>query len=294
MQAVSFWGKFTMEQHSYLSLLNHPFNLELVAGITQSEKGNYLDFVIDRPNGMEGYLLQLTTFGMGYLFDGKQSLVIRPGQLLLFSPKAVQHYFRHPESQFWHYKWIYFYPHPMWNKWLNWKNNEQHIGRIFIQDHIYFQQISQIFTQIEQELKITGSFHYESASHLLGYLLMKCIGIERISVKEEMDNRIANVCEIITHNLAKNFSIEELAQQVFLSPSRLSHLFKDALGISLVQWREEQRILEAKKLLYFSDIPINSLAKSLGYDDPFYFSKIFKKHTNLSPSQFRSIERYKS
>ena len=45
---------------------------------------------------------------------------------------------------------------------------------------------------------------------------------------------------------------------------------------------------------YFSDIPINSLAKSLGYDDPFYFSKIFKKHTNLSPSQFRSIERYKS
>lgn len=283
-----------MDQYSHLSLLNHPFDSELVAGITQSEKGNYLDFVIDRPNGMEGYLLQLTTFGKGYLFDGKQSLVTRPGQLLLFSPSAVQHYFRHPESQFWHYKWIYFYPNSIWNKWLEWGCCEQNIGRIFIQDHLCFQQISQIFSQVEQELKTKNGFHSESAHHLLGYLLMKCIGIEQISVEDEIDSRITYVCEVITHNLAKNFSIEELAQQVFLSPSRLSHLFKDALGMSLVQWREEQRILEAKKLLYFSDIPINSLAKSLGYDDPFYFSKIFKKHTNLSPSQFRSIERYKS
>ncbi|MGX3066628.1 arabinose operon transcriptional regulator AraC [Ursidibacter arcticus] len=282
-----------MEQYSPLSLLNHPFDSELVSGITQSEKGNYLDFVIDRPNGMDGYLLQLTTFGMGYIFDGKQSLVTYPGQLLLFSPKAVQHYYRHPDSQFWHYKWIYFYPNSIWNKWLNWVNSEQYIGRIFIKDHVHFQQISQVFSKIEQELKTNGGFHSELARHLLEYLLVKCASMEQFSIENETDSRIISICEIITHNLAKNFSIEELAQQVFLSPSRLSHLFKDSLGMSLVQWREQQRISEAKKLLYFSDIPINSLAKSLGYDDPFYFSKIFRKHTNLSPSQFRSIERYK-
>ncbi|MCK3655047.1 DNA-binding transcriptional regulator AraC [Pasteurellaceae bacterium Macca] len=276
-----------------LLLLNYPFDQELVAGIIQSEKGNYLDFVVDRPNGMEGYLLQLTTFGRGDLFDGKQHLITTPGQLILFSPNAIQQYHRELNSQFWHYKWIYFYPHPRREKWLHWADTQQNIARMFIQDHHLFQEISQLFSKIEGELKIHHSFSQDIASSLLDYLLMKCMSAEQISVAQEIDYRIRKVCDLILSALSENMSIEYLAQQVFLSPSRLSHLFKQTLGTSLVQWREQQRIIEAKKLLYFSDIPISVLAKSIGYEDPFYFSKIFKKHTRLSPSQFRSIERDK-
>ncbi|MCZ0724462.1 helix-turn-helix domain-containing protein [Pasteurella multocida] len=50
---------------------------------------------------------------------------------------------------------------------------------------------------------------------------------------------------------------------------------------------ERQRVLEIKRLLYFSDRSITALAKSFGYNDPLYFSKVFKKHTGLSPSKFR-------
>ncbi|XTV77891.1 helix-turn-helix domain-containing protein [Mannheimia haemolytica] len=60
-----------------------------------------------------------------------------------------------------------------------------------------------------------------------------------------------------------------------------------------MQWRELQRISESKKLLYFSNISISNIAKSLGYEDSLYFSKIFKKHTGLSPSEFRTLERRK-
>ncbi|MDO5055487.1 arabinose operon transcriptional regulator AraC [Pasteurella oralis] len=283
-----------MREETPLLLLNHPFDLELVAGLTQSEKGNYLDFIVDRPNGMNGYMLQLTTFGKGYAFDGKQHLIMQPGQLLLFAPNAMQHYYRYSESQYWHYKWIYFYPHPKWGKWLNWVNSEQNIGRIMIKEHRYLQEISQIFSKIEQELKYGSSFKEDIATSLLEYLLIKCISAEKIAIDHAMDSRILKVCDFISEDLAKNLSIDLLAERVYLSPSRLSHLFKQSLGISLVQWRELQRVSEAKKLLYFSDIPISTLAKSLGYDDPFYFSKVFKRHTRLSPSQFRAMERDKT
>lgn len=122
---------------------------------------------------------------------------------------------------------------------------------------------------------------------------MKCLSVEKIAIIPTIDLRILTVCDLIRSNLASNDSIEYIAEKVFLSPSRLSHLFKESLGISLVQWRELQRIAESKKLLYFSNISILNIAKSLGYKDPLYFSKIFKKHTGLSPSEFRAIERHK-
>ncbi|QNS14496.1 arabinose operon transcriptional regulator AraC [Mannheimia bovis] len=281
-----------MYKNLSLLSLDSPFDIELVAGLTQCEKGNYLDSVINK-QGMDGYMLQLTTFGCGTVYDGKNIFDVNRGQLLLFSPDSIQHYYRNTEQQYWHYKWIYFLPNPKWNKWLNWSNKEENIGRIQINDNRYFQEISQLFSKIELELKSSHFFKEDIATTLLEYLLMKCISAEKIEIIPAIDQRILHVCDLILSNLSRNDSIEYIAAKVFLSPSRLSHLFKKSLGISLVQWRELQRIAESKKLLYFSNISILNIAKSLGYEDPLYFSKIFKKHTGLSPSEFRAIERYK-
>lgn len=263
------------------------FNLELVSGITQSEKGNYLDFLVDKPEGMSGYMLQLTTYGCGKVFDGKQFVYAKKGQLLLFSPFVQHYYHRHENSQYWHYKWIYFQPSLKWAKWLNWTNIKQDIGRIFIEDSRYFLEISQLFSKIEMELKSNHFAKEDLVSGLLEYLLMKCISIEKFNDIPVIDNRVLEICEFILANLSKNISIETLSGKVYLSSSRLSHLFKSSLGVSIIKWRENQRISEAKKLLHFSNISISNLAKLLGYEDALYFSKIFKKHTGLSPSDFR-------
>ncbi|OOF83909.1 DNA-binding transcriptional regulator AraC [Rodentibacter ratti] len=270
-----------------LALSDSRAKLDLVAGITQIEKGNYLDFTVDRSEGMKGYMLLLTTFGQGKVFDGKQFFSVKRGQLVLFPPNTLQHYSRQPECQYWHYKWIYFHPKPQWLKWLNWTNCKENIGRIFINEMLSFQEISQLFSKIAQESESNDLLNKEMSSGLLEYLLMKCISVENIKETSPIDSRILKVCDLILENLSQNFSIEYFANQVFLSESRLSHLFKQSLGVGLIQWREQQRISEAKKLLYFSGLSINKIAKSLGYEDSLYFSKIFKKHTALSPSQFR-------
>lgn len=266
---------------------------KLIGEITQIEKGNKLDFETTKPDGLQGYILQLTTFGEGIVFDGSQSFSISRGELLLFSPHSYYKYARHPDSQYWHYKWVYFLPNPQWEQWIVWPNTKNGISRITINNELLFQEISQIFTKIEIEYKSNNNFNKEISYSLLNHLLVKCFALEDIQRLPVIDERVIALCQIIKSDLSLNASIECLAQQVYLSPSRISRLFKHSLGMSITQWRDQQRMIEAKKLLYFSDISISMLAKTLGYDDPLYFSKVFKKHTALSPSQYREIERNK-
>lgn len=70
------------------------------------------------------------------------------------------------------------------------------------------------------------------------------------SLHPPMDNRVREACQYISDHLAdSNFDIASVAQHVCLSPSRLSHLFRQQLGISVLSWREDQRISQAKLLL---------------------------------------------
>ncbi|MDU8925093.1 arabinose operon transcriptional regulator AraC [Pasteurellaceae bacterium LIM206] len=268
-------------------LPNYPFHLDIVAGFTKIEKGNYLDFVIDRPNGMHGYIFHLTTEGKGIVFDGKQSFEATKGQLYLFSPKAIHHYSRHPQSETWHHQWIYFYPNVHWDSWLKWSNTTHHIGKIKIENTELFNELSGYFSQVEIELKNNNKFNQKIAQCLVEYLLIKCFSLDQKENGQYVDERISQICNIILEDLSKTHSINQLAELVFLSPSRLSHLFSQSLGIGISQWREQQKILEARHMLYFSNESITSIAKRLGYDDSLYFSKIFRKHLGVSPTTFR-------
>lgn len=67
-------------------LPGYSFNAHLVAGLTPIEAEGYLDFYVDRPLGMKGYILNLTVRGEGIIKNGDQQFVCRPGDILLFPP----------------------------------------------------------------------------------------------------------------------------------------------------------------------------------------------------------------
>ena len=67
----------------------------------------------------------------------------------------------------------------------------------------------------------------------------------------------------------------------------ISHVFKDETGYSLMDYAVSLRMNRAKAMLTETDRSISDIASDCGYTDFTYFSKKFKKHTNLSPSKFR-------
>ncbi len=68
-------------------LPGYSFNAHLVAGLTPIEANGYLDFFIDRPLGMKGYILNLTIRGQGVVKNQGREFVCRPGDILLFPPR---------------------------------------------------------------------------------------------------------------------------------------------------------------------------------------------------------------
>ncbi len=68
-------------------LPGYSFNAHLVAGLTPIEANGYLDFFIDRPLGMKGYILNLTIRGQGIVKNQGREFACRPGDILLFPPE---------------------------------------------------------------------------------------------------------------------------------------------------------------------------------------------------------------
>lgn len=111
-------------------LPGYAFNAWLVAGLTPISAGGALDFCIDRPHGMKGYIINLTIKGRGRVFDGDVSFDCEPGEMLLFQPKTPHYYGRAPDSDCWYHRWIYFRPRAYWHDWLRWQDETSGVGRL--------------------------------------------------------------------------------------------------------------------------------------------------------------------
>jgi YesN/AraC family two-component response regulator len=100
--------------------------------------------------------------------------------------------------------------------------------------------------------------------------------------------RIAyNIMNYLNHHYTEDITIDKVALALFMNKDYMAHLFRDETGYSLIGYVISLRINRAKLLLSETDKSISDIAVECGYSDFTYFSKQFKKHTNLSPSKFR-------
>lgn len=91
----------------------------------------------------------------------------------------------------------------------------------------------------------------------------------------------------IEENFKNNFSLDELAKQVYLSKFHLLRVFKQQLGISPGMYQMQLRLNEARKLI-FKDLSLTEVALELGFSDQAHFTNTFKKYANgASPRDLR-------
>ncbi len=104
---------------------------------------------------------------------------------------------------------------------------------------------------------------------------------------EGKDDLVSAAIAYLEENYASDMRVEDIARSVFISPSRLSHVFKETTGVSLFDYLTRMRIDRACRLLTETDQSITAIAFSLGYHDSAYFTRLFSKNTGVSPSAYR-------
>jgi AraC-like DNA-binding protein len=120
--------------------------------------------------------------------------------------------------------------------------------------------------------------------------MISCVGKEtdpRIDVRG--NRNIGKVITFIKEHLHDNITLEDLTRASGLSRSHLHNIFHRATGFAPIEYFLQAKMLAASKDLYFSELPIKDIAFSYGIDDPYYFSRIFKKIMGVSPQQYRSM-----
>jgi two-component system, response regulator YesN len=101
--------------------------------------------------------------------------------------------------------------------------------------------------------------------------------------------KVAEATEYIERNFSqKKLSVDEICRDLFISPSYLSRLLKRHLGKTFVDTLTDFRVEKAKQLLSDSDMKIAAVADAVGYNDPHYFSTIFKMLAGVTPSEYRN------
>ena len=93
--------------------------------------------------------------------------------------------------------------------------------------------------------------------------------------------------DYIDKHFADEFSLQQMADALHVSPYYLAHICKEVTGYSPLQYVLRRRIGEAQTLLITTDLPVTRIASQVGYDNPSHFNAQFSKAVGMAPRTFR-------
>jgi transcriptional regulator GlxA family with amidase domain len=106
--------------------------------------------------------------------------------------------------------------------------------------------------------------------------------------KRHSDEAILQSQNWIEANFAASFSIDEIADKCHVSRRTFERRFKSATGDTPLLYLQRVRIEAAKKLLEANTMTFDEISYAVGYSESNFFRKVFKKHTNLTPKEYRN------
>lgn len=126
------------------------------------------------------------------------------------------------------------------------------------------------------------------------YFLELFMGVDRSIAKhspgaDKPHNQLLlhNFRKLVDTHYAEKRLPKEYAAMLYITPNHLNALCKDLLGTSAGEIIRNRILLEAKRLLINADISISEIAATLNFTDNSHFTRFFKKHTTLTPEEFR-------
>jgi AraC-like DNA-binding protein len=239
-----------------------------------------------RPQGCETAILIYCSAGSGfYSMNGGTRETLRAKQLIIIPPNTP-HIYGASEKNPWSVYWVHFKGGLVDPYYVMLKD----IIPIALPD-IFGEKLREMFRQCFTLLKTpfqTEEYFY--LCQMVGTMiaLVPCAEKNSMLHLHSGGSKIKKTIAFMEKHLHDIVSLDELAQAAGCSRSHLNYLFQKVSGHSPLAYFLWTKIQSASRDLYFSTLPVKDIALSYGIEDPYYFSRLFKRIMGVSPLKYRS------
>jgi AraC family transcriptional regulator of arabinose operon len=239
-----------------------------------------------RPDGCPEMIIILCVDGKGTFESPAGHFEVSPGQYFLLPPNQ-QHRYEADKKDPWSIYWL--------------RIGGTNISRLCMHNSakkcfrpIYTKEITEISTLFD-DLYATLENGYSLQNLIYSNMtLQRILALLLFHVPEDKKGSTVltnKVIQFMRKQIAVQYSLQELASTFNYSPSQFSHLFKKETGYSPIDYFIHLKIQQGCKLLDLTNMKIYEVASKVGYEDPYHFSKIFKKVMHVSPELYRSVKK---
>jgi len=238
---------------------------------------------VARSRGVKQWILIFVNEGRGWYESDDQTHPLQSNEVLLIPPERSHAYGTNPKEP-WSIFWFHFEGNGV-EQLLDWiiAKPEPQIMPCRSPDALR-RQFHSILAAVER------GYHEHTLLELSRVLIHVLTLLHRNPARESSNQqleRIESAMDMMRREIDKPHPLHHYATASGLSVSQFSYLFKQHTGISPMNYQTEVRMQRACEYLDTTQSSIKAIAGQLGYDDPLYFSRAFKKCTGLSPSQYR-------
>lgn len=235
-------------------------------------------YVTRRPEGMEDWLITFTLDGEGYFDVPGGRAVCRAGEITLLRA-GTPHEYGTVKGKTWHFVWAHFSSHYIEDELLPSESVSLHA----IESGSVRKRVYRAFRRILADSRERNPYWHQLCLDALREILI--LLAQRRSSR--LDPRVEEALHYLSVHMREPITIDAIAKSVRLSPSRLSHMFKEATGHSIIDTLNKMRIRQAALLLEHTNRSASEVAFDVGFHNYNHFINQFRKWYGVSPSEFR-------
>lgn len=273
-------------------IINELKENELINDLMVTDIGYYpnaINHFRKRKNGSLQNILIYCSEGKGWVeIDNKKQVIERYNYIIISA--NTPHRYGADSINPWSIYWIHF----TGNKSSIFVNHPNIKIEIDISEHSRFTDRILLFEEIYNNLEMGYSKdNLEYANICLWHMLGSLRYLSQFRKIKEINahDRVTQSIKYMQNHLNEKVSLIDLANHVNLSLSQFCNVFKEKTSRSPLDYLIHLKIQKASRLLDYSDLKIKEIANKVGYEDPFYFSRVFAKVMGVSPKKYRNLKK---
>lgn len=238
-----------------------------------------------RSHGLAEWLIMLTIGGRGRLRPAGAAWVdLGPRSIVAYRPGTPQDYGTAVDATSWDVLWAHLHPRPDWLPLLEWPTCAAGIGRLDLSPLIAERTRAALERAVAHHVTGLGQAR-PLAMNAVEEALLWCDAENPRS--DPTDATLRAVLEHVSAHMDAPHTLASLAAVTGMSPSHLGRTIRATTGTSVMAAVERIRMDAARELLAHTDLTVTQVAARVGYPDPLYFSRRFRRDAGISPRIWR-------